>query len=243
MDAVLYNLTTAALMVLLFLSGRTVVGAETIARRRLPWCAAGLTAVAVAGVVTQLCWSGAMDAFDADPAKTGWWRVVTSVFMQNGGPIGAVYNLITLAVIAALAEWFWGGPLMLALVASGIFLPQLVDALFGATEGSTDPRNFAGSSGATYFLGATLAAALLVRSRVAKERLLALGVPALGLTLWFAQENGHGLVAAYGFVLGAVAWLAGRRLIDPERDLTNAPRRSVGSVLTIVAKPRTGANS
>ncbi|MFD9888759.1 hypothetical protein ACFWY9_05430 [Amycolatopsis sp. NPDC059027] len=242
MDAVLFNLTTAALMMLVFLSGRTVVGADTITRRRLPWFAAGLTAVAVAGVVTQLCWSGAMDAFDADPAKTGWWRVLTSVFMQNGGPIGAVYNLVTLAVIGALAEWFWGGPLMLALFAAGIFLPELVDALFGATEGSTDPRNFAGSSGATYFLGATLAAVLLVRSRVIKEKLLALSVPLLGLALWFAQENGHGLVAAYGFALGAVVWLAGRRLIDPERDLAKTPRWSVGSVLTIVRKPRTGAN-
>lgn len=240
MDAVLFNLTTAALMVLVFLSARTVVGVETIMKRRIPWFAVGLTSVAVAGLVTQVCWSGAMDFFDADPAKSGWWRIVTSVFMQNGGPVGDAYNLLTLAVIAALAEWFWSGPLMLALFAGGIFLPQLVDTLFGATGGSTDPRNFAGSSGATYFLGATLAAALLLRSRVVKERLLGASVPVFGLVLWFAQENGHGLVAAYGFVLGGVVWLVGRRLLDPERDLTRAPRRTVGSVTAIVRKPRAG---
>jgi hypothetical protein len=240
MDAILFNLTTAALMVLIFFSGRTVVDVGTVTRRRIPWFAVGLTLVAVAGVVTQLCWSGAMDAFDADPAKSGWWRIVTSVFMQNGGPLGDAYNLVTLAVIAALAEWFWSGPLMLALFAGGIFLPQLVDTLFGATGGSTDPRNFAGSSGATYFLGATLAAALLVRSRVVKERLLGVSVPVLGLVLWFAQENGHGLVAVYGFVLGAVVWLVGRRWLEPERDLTRVPRRTVGSVLAIVRKPRAG---
>ncbi|GAA4544516.1 hypothetical protein [Amycolatopsis samaneae] len=242
MGAVLYNLTTAALMLLLFLSGRTLVGVDTITRRRLPWFAAGLTAVAVAGVVTQLCWSGAIDTFDADPARPGWWRVVTSVFMQNGGPVGTVYNLITLAVIAALAEWFWGGPLMLLLFAGEIFLPQVVDALLGVAERGTDPRNFAGSSGATYFLGATLAAALLLRSRVAKEKLLALAAPVLGLALWFVQDNGHGLVAAYGFALGALVWLAGRRLIDPDRDLAGTPRRTVGSVLALVKKPRTEAS-
>ncbi|MFE2250767.1 hypothetical protein ACFXC2_29135, partial [Streptomyces lavendulae] len=31
------------------------------------------------------------------------------------------------------------------------------------------------------------------------------GVPVLGLVLWFAQANGHGLVACYGFLLGALA--------------------------------------
>jgi hypothetical protein len=207
MDVLLFNVTTASLMVLMFNSGRALAGPGPVRARRIPWFAVGLSAVAVAGVVTQLTWPGAMAALDADPSKTGWWRVVTSVFMQNGGITGTIYNLVTLAVIAALAEWFWSGPLMLGLFAAGIFLPELVDSLFGATSGSTDPRNFAGSSGATYFLAATLAAALLMRTRSTKERLLALGVPVLGLAMWFAHSNGHGLVAAYGFVLGLLVWV------------------------------------
>ena len=96
------------------------------------------------------------------------------------------------------------------------------------TGGGTDPRNFAGSSGATYFLAATLAAALLLRSRVSKERLLAAGVPVLGLALWFAQDNGHGLVTAYGFVLGALVWGLGRRMIRPER-LRRSPQEPANS--------------
>ncbi|MET7463192.1 hypothetical protein [Nonomuraea sp. NPDC005501] len=77
---------------------------------------------------------------------------------------------------------------------------------------SPDPRNFAGSSGATYFLAATLAGALLLCARAPKERLLALAAPALGLALWFAQDNGHGLVAVYGFVVGALVWAVARPL-------------------------------
>ncbi|MFI9649154.1 hypothetical protein ACIHAA_22985 [Streptomyces sp. NPDC052040] len=207
MGAIVFNVTTAALMVMMINCGLGVVGRDTLRGRPVPWAAVALTALAVGGVLLQLSWSGAMDALDADPAKSGWWREFTSVFMQNGGLFGALWNLVTLAAVAALAQWYWGGPLTLGFFLAGILLPSRIDTLLGLGDGpSTDPRNFAGSSGATYFLGATLALALLTRTRLPKERALALAVPALGLTMWLTQSNGHGLVSAYGFTLGAAAW-------------------------------------
>ncbi|RGD60450.1 hypothetical protein DR950_24080 [Kitasatospora xanthocidica] len=213
MGAIVFNVTTAALMVMMVNCGLGVVGRDTLRGRPLPWAAVALTALAVGGVLLQLLWSGAMDALDADPAKSGWWRELTSVFMQNGGLFGGLWNLVTLAAVAALAQWYWGGPLTLGLFLAGILLPGRVDSLLGLGGGpSTDPRNFAGSSGATYFLGATLALAFLTRTRLPKELALAAGVPALGLTMWIAQENGHGLVTVYGFALAAAAWAVRRRL-------------------------------
>ncbi|UKY51227.1 hypothetical protein [Streptomyces inhibens] len=209
MGGLLFNATTAALMVMMINSGLGAVGRDSLRGRPLPWVAVGLTVLAVAGVVLQLCWAGAMAALDDDPSKTGWWRVFTSVFMQNGGVTGAIWNIATLAFVAALAQWLWGGPLTLLLFVVGILLPEQIDALLGLGGGhSADPRNFAGSSGATYFLGATLAAALLTRAQTRKQRALAVGVPALGLLMWFAQDNGHGLVAVYGFALGTLIWAA-----------------------------------
>ncbi|MFE3766931.1 hypothetical protein ACFXPI_34835 [Streptomyces sp. NPDC059104] len=221
MGAIVFNATTAALMVMMFNGGLDLLGRDTLRGRRVPWAAVALTGLALAGVVTQLCWSGAMEALDDDPARSGWWRVVTAVFMQNGGLLGGAWNIATLAAVAALADWFWGAPRTLALFLAGILLPEHLDALLGAGgHHAADPRNYAGSSGATYFLGATLAAALLLRAlrsrRAAtaaghpaaghtKELLLAAGVPVLGLVLWFAQANGHGLVSCYGFLLGALA--------------------------------------
>ncbi|MFD9339625.1 hypothetical protein ACFWBF_35385 [Streptomyces sp. NPDC060028] len=211
-------MTTAALMVLMFKGGLALIGEDTLRGRRVPWAALALTGLALAGVALQLCWPGAMDALDADPARSGWWRVVTSVFMQNGGLFGGAWNIATLATVAALADWFWGAPLTLSLFLAGILLPEHIDAVFGVGgHHSTDPRNFAGSSGATYFLGATLAAALLLRvlrsgrgKTQRKEALLAAGVPALGLAMWFTQANGHGLVSVYGFLLGTLACLLAR---------------------------------
>ncbi len=228
MDAIIFFLTTALLMVLIASSGLALVGRDTIRQRPIPWVAVGLTTLAVAGVVLQLCWPGAMDALDDDPAKSGWWRVLTSVFMQNGGVSGAVWNIATLALVAACAEWFWGRTLTLGLFVAGILLPQHIDALLGMASGPVDPRNFAGSSGATYFLGATLAAPLLVRTRVVKERLVAAAIVVLGLAMWLVQENGHGLVSVYGFVLGALVWAVARKWIRPERGLVRSPKVTAG---------------
>ncbi|MFK0296294.1 hypothetical protein ACIQU6_38280 [Streptomyces sp. NPDC090442] len=211
MGAILFNVTTAVLMVMMVNCGLGVVGRDTLRGRSLPWAATALTALAVGGILLQLLWSGAMDALDADPAKSGWWRELTSVFMQNGGFLGDIWNLVTLAAIAALAQWYWGGPLTLGFFLAGILLPGRIDDLLGFGGGpSSDPRNFAGSSGATYFLGATLALAFLTRTRLPKELALAVGVPALGLTMWLTQDNGHGLVSVYGFTLGGAVWAVRR---------------------------------
>lgn len=211
MGAILFNVTTAALMVMMVNCGLGAVGRDTLRGRPLPWAAVTLTALAVGGVLLQLIWSGAMDALDADPAKSGWWREFTSVFMQNGGLVGDLWNLLTLAAVAALAQWCWGGPLTLGFFLAGILLPGRIDTLLGFGDGlGTDPRNFAGSSGATYFLGATLALAFLTRTRLPKQLALAVGVPVLGLAMWLTQENGHGLVSVYGFALGGAVWAVRR---------------------------------
>jgi hypothetical protein len=214
-DALVFNLTTAGLLVAMFRAGVTLLGEDTTRRRGAPWGAVALTVVAVAGIVTQVCWSGAMDALDSDPGKPGWYRVVTSVFMQNGGVAGAAWNIVTLAVIAALAQWFWGTPLMFGLFAAGILLPSHIDQLFGASGRSTDPRNFAGSSGATYFLAATLAGALLLKASARADRdvralALAAAAPVAGTAMWFAQSNGHGLVTVYGFFVGILVGIVPR---------------------------------
>ncbi|MGW9045863.1 hypothetical protein ACWGQL_25365 [Streptomyces lydicus] len=225
MGGLLFNVTTAALMVMMINSGLGAVGRESLRGRPVPWVAVGLTVLAVAGVVLQLCWSGAMAALDQDPAKSGWWRVFTSVFMQNGGVAGTLWNIATLAFVGALAQWLWGGPLTALLFVAGILLPEHIDALLGLGGGpSTDPRNFAGSSGATYFLGATLALALLMRTRERKQQALAVGVPILGLLMWFVQENGHGMVAVYGFALGALAWAARRFLRSSDTEPSTRTR-------------------
>lgn len=236
MLVLLFNLATAALMVLLVRSAVLLVNPASLPQRRIPWGAVGLTVVAVAGVVVQISWRGAMAALDHDPSRSGWWRPLTATFLQ-AGVTGTIWNLITLAVLAAFAEWFWGTPLMAALFLTGALLPEHLDRLLGATGGSSDPRNFIGSSGATYFLGATLAGALLLRAQ-GRLRLLALAVPTLGLATYATQDNAHGLVTCEGFVLGVLLLAVGHRILHFDRDLSTTPRFPVSSLVPLIDRLR-----
>jgi hypothetical protein len=199
-------LVTAVLLVL-----AVRCGLRLDPRRRFPLVAVLLTLLIICGLALQASWPGAMGTLDNDPARDGWWRPVTSVFLQNGGPVGDLWNVVALAVVAALAEWHWGRLAAAGLFVAGALVPYSIGMALGTGHGNTDPRNWVGSSGATYFLAATLAGALLVRAlrcRRWRDALPAAAVAVVGAAAWLLQGNGHGLVAAEGFVLGAVLAVA-----------------------------------
>jgi hypothetical protein len=222
MGVVLYNLVTAALMVLMIKAGKQLAPD----RNGRPWLAIGVTALLVAGLVLQATWSGAMDALDSDPSKSGWWRPITATFLQNGGVMGDTWNLITAPIVLALAEAHWGRLRAVVLFVLAILVPHWVDVLFGGGAVSHQARNWAGSSGTIYFLGATLAGALLLAAVELRPRLLALAIPVAGLASWFLQDNAHGLLTAEGFAFGLL--VAGVLKLLPARRVQCAePSRCV----------------
>jgi hypothetical protein len=194
----LYNLVTAALMVLMIKVGQRLAPD----RKGLSWLAIVITTLLVAGLVLQAAWSGAMDTLDSDPSKPGWWRPITATFMQNGGVLGDTWNLITAAIVLTLAEAHWGRLRAFVLFVLAILVPHWIDLLLGGGAVSHQTRNWAGSSGTTYFLGATLAAGLLLATVELRPRLLALAIPVAGLASWLLQDNAHGLLTAEGFAFG-----------------------------------------
>ncbi len=220
---VLYELSTALILILALRAGVMLTGVDTkvaVGRQRIPWVAMALTAIALIGVTLQYTWAGAFDALADLPGRAGWWRPFTAVFLQ-GGPAGAAWNVITLLVAAALAEWFWGRLGAALLFGFGMVGPSLVGSVLLSASTQTnlaaDPRNFVGSSGATYLLAGTLVGALLMRTLLARPvRRSGIGLPlahiVVALFAWFALANAHGLVSFFGVVIGAgLGALVGRR--------------------------------
>jgi len=237
MRVLIYNVVTAALLILVVKAGQRLGP-----RKRFPAVSAVLTALILGGLLLQAAWPGAMDALDSDPSKHGWWRQLTSVLMQNS-ILGALWNVVSLAIVAALAEWYWGRLTAAALFLAGALAPHAIGLIFGLGQGSTDPRNWAGSSGATYFLGATLAGALLIHAGRGRDRLLAVAAPAVGLVAWFAQDNAHGLVVAYGAASGLLisAALGVRRAtaaMRTQRSAASTPTGSSGTTPASQAGPK-----
>ena len=157
---------------------------------------------------------------------------------------------MTLALAAALADWFWGTLTATLLTVACVALPVAVGALLGVGP-SSDPRNFVGSSGLTFALAATLAGALVARAPRLQDRALGLGAGVIGLAAWWWWGNAHGLVTAEGLVLGILAatCLGTRLTVAPAEAAAVAPgptehrtvpRRSAGQTDT---PPLTGTTT
>ncbi|MDQ1415514.1 MAG: hypothetical protein QOF81_1127 [Acidimicrobiaceae bacterium] len=184
--------------VLLAKIGARQVGYRSWRGRRFPRAAAALSIVVAVPSVAQMLWPAIMHALDRQPNEVlhhaQIWRLLSAVFVQDGGAIGTIFNLVSLSVIAALAEWSWGWRRMLAIF---LFAGVLLNAQAVAFN-----LGGAGSSGATYALGASLAG-VLVLTGSPRSRLRALACPLFGAAM-FALGDAHGLAILYGAVIGAV---------------------------------------
>src|SRR4051795_9250127 len=87
---------------------------ERLGFERLPVVTAVVFALTAAGAVAQAVSPGLLDAWQRAPEGLhgDWWRTATSLFVQDGGVLGALSNLgflLALGVIAEqfLAPWQW----------------------------------------------------------------------------------------------------------------------------------------
>ncbi|HJU02126.1 MAG TPA: rhomboid family intramembrane serine protease, partial [Actinomycetes bacterium] len=81
---------------------------------RFPAVTAVVFAVTAANSVLGLAVPAVLDALERTPdgLHGQWWRLVTALFVQDGGVLGTVSNLAFLALLGVLAErlagpWWW----------------------------------------------------------------------------------------------------------------------------------------
>jgi hypothetical protein len=175
-----------------------------VRRRPLPVAAIALTVLLAVGFIVSLAWPGALHELSQPGESDSTWQVFTAPFMQEGA-IGGVWNVITGFAVLVLAEWAWG-PVLAALIwLTGAWAPVGdLAALAGYHVSQSDVAAYsAGSSGATYFTAASLCGALLV-SGAGRSRLAALATPAIGLVMWLATNDGHGVMVVLGFLAGVI---------------------------------------
>jgi hypothetical protein len=170
-------------------------------RRPRPVAAIALTTLLLAGLIVSLAWSGALPELSD---TQGGWQQFTAPFIQEGA-VGGIWNVLTGFAVLVLAEWAWGPLTAVAIWLVGAWAPVGdVAALLGYHVSQSDVSAYsAGSSGATYFTAASLCGALLVTG-AGRSRLAALAVPAIGLVMWLATNDGHGVMVVMGFVAGTV---------------------------------------
>jgi rhomboid protease GluP len=187
----------AADLVLLALFGVVAVRLLRGRRRRTPGLA--VAAVLVIGIpsLLQFAVPALGRALERDPAQTlghgQWWRPVTALLAQDGGPIAAVFGLLVIAYVVVVAEQAWGrGRTLLVFLGTSVVV-NLVALAWGARGG--------GSS----FAVDGLMLALLVRSALARPdpaiRIVAVVAVLIGAALAIARDA-HGLAMLVGTAIG-----------------------------------------
>ncbi len=190
-----------------------VVGWLLLVRRRpeghpphVPRWGVGLVVLVAAGWVAQLVRPALLDEGmrDTGAIRAGqWWRLATAIVLQDGGWIGTVFNLVTLAVTVVLAGEVLaprGG--VGAFVVGGVVANLLTALTFGQPG--------AGSSMATMVLLA-VAVVVGVRNPSWRDAGLLVVLVVLAVVLLIRRDQ-HGLALAVGLV-GGVATRRLRRAV------------------------------
>ena len=160
--------------------------------------AAGLWLVVAVPSGIELMWPPIYDTLSRQPqlVREGqWWRLLTSVVVQDGGVAGTVFNLAVLAVVAVVATDLWGPASTTALFVVGAVQFNVLALYFSAPPGG-------GNSGATFFLATSLVGLLLVRHRSARVWVTGAVVMLDGLLLLLLHDA-HGAPILAGVVAGA----------------------------------------
>jgi rhomboid protease GluP len=156
-----------------------------------------LAALVAAGLAAQLAAPWLLAAFGRDAAAIeadgSWWRLLTALFLQDGGLAGGAFNLAALVFVGAAAERLWGTAVLLALY-FGCGIAAGVVALGWQPTGAGNSIAILGLCGAILALG-------LRRGPDAPTTLLATAGLAGGIALAMLRDV-HGAALLIGAVAG-----------------------------------------
>ena len=135
-----------------------------------------------------------------------WWRVITPLFVQDGGVSGSIFNLVSLLIVGGIAERLWGSRRWLIIFFLGGVLCEII-ALAWQPVG-------AGNSGANFALAASVAILSLTRNPLRLECIFAYVILAAGVLLLILHDI-HGAATAFGVVIALIlVWFEHGKLQD-----------------------------
>lgn len=163
--------------------------------------AAVTLAISIAGNLDQ----DVLDALsrDRDLLLSGqWWRLITPLFVQDGGWAGTVFNLVALLIVGTLTETIHGARVLLAAYFAAGILSEI--AAYTLLPG----QGFAGNSVAVCGLTALCLVAFVRSPPPLSQAVSAIGLLAGGTLV--VTGNLHGVGFAVGALAGVVLGALGR---------------------------------
>jgi len=163
-----------------------------------PWATALLLAAIAVPSVLQFFFPALLAIFQRDYRRFlqgDWWRLVSPLFVQDGGLSGSIFNLISLAFVGSAAERIWNSKSMLLIF--------FVGGIIGEVVGFVWQPIGAGNSVGNFSLAASIAVASLMRPSARPVQILAmLALTADGILL--GLQDIHGAAAVMGAIQALV---------------------------------------
>lgn len=188
--------TVNAALYAAFLVATILIGHRLAGPARRPVATATLWLLVAVTSVLGLLVPAVYAALHRDPdlitLHGQWWRVVTAVAVQDGGPAGTMFNLTVLAVVVWFAERTWGTARTFAIFAACAVTMNLLGVLWNAAGG--------GNSGATFGLAGSIAGYALLRRTALPVRVAAIVALAAAVVLLILGD-GHGVLMLVGAAL------------------------------------------
>ena len=191
-----------------YLAGALQLRAGAIEARarapRQPYATLVLALLVVIPTTVQFFFAPVLGVFERDAARIAagqWWRLATSLLVQDGGIGGSVSNLVGLLLVGRVAECEWGSGRCVLLFFFG--------GVAGNLAGLAWQPVGAGNSVANFALAASVAFVVVLAGRPRIARLpaaIALGADGCLLLL----KDIHGAAALVGIGM-ALAFIAARR--------------------------------
>jgi membrane associated rhomboid family serine protease len=122
-----------------------------------------------------------------------WWRVITPLFVQDGGVAGSIFNLISLLLVGGVAERLWGSRRMIAIFFVGGLISEVVAFAWQPIG--------AGNSVGNFSLAASVAVICLAPQAARITRVIAL-LALSSDTVLVVLRDIHGTAALAGAILG-----------------------------------------
>lgn len=167
---------------------------------RRPWMTITLAIMTCITSTLGNVFPAVLDALDRDRSLLldgQWWRIVTPLFVQDGGWAGTIFNIVALLVLGAFVESLYSQRTLIIVY----FAVGLISEAFAYTL--LQHQGFAGNSVAVMGL-AGLIGVTCVRSGPAPARIIGAIVLLAGIVL-ISAANLHGIGVAAGAIIGLLA--------------------------------------
>jgi membrane associated rhomboid family serine protease len=175
---------------------RQPLGASTAPASGFPLATLLLVVTVALPTTLQFFFPAILSALQRDYARflSGeWWRMITPLFVQDGGVAGSIFNLVGLLLAGGVAERLWGSRRMI-----GIFF---VGGLVGEVVAFAWQPIGAGNSVGNFSLAASVAVTCLAPQAGRITRVIALLALSADAVLVVLKDI-HGAAALAGVILG-----------------------------------------